>query len=146
VDYITKPISPSIVLARVRTHLTLSSAAAFLKDQKQYLEAEVQRRTREVQIVQDVTIMAMASLAETRDNETGNHIRRTQNYVRALAEKLRASAVRPIFRGQQRGDAAEVRAAARYRQGRHSGQHPAQARQAHRRRVRDHENASHARA
>ena len=89
VDYITKPISPSIVLARVRTHLTLSSAAAFLKDQKQYLEAEVQRRTREVQIVQDVTIMAMASLAETRDNETGNHIRRTQNYVRALAEKLR---------------------------------------------------------
>jgi putative two-component system response regulator len=89
VDYITKPISPSIVLARVRTHLTLSSAAAFLKDQKQYLEAEVQRRTREVQIVQDVTIMAMASLAETRDNETGNHIRRTQNYVRALAEKLK---------------------------------------------------------
>jgi putative two-component system response regulator len=33
--------------------------------------------------------MAMASLAETRDNETGNHIRRTQNYVRALAGKLR---------------------------------------------------------
>ena len=32
--------------------------------------------------------MAMASLAETRDNETGNHIRRTQHYVRALATKL----------------------------------------------------------
>jgi putative two-component system response regulator len=32
--------------------------------------------------------MAMASLAETRDNETGNHIRRTQNYVRALAKQL----------------------------------------------------------
>ena len=46
------------------------------------------KRTREVQVVQDVTIMAMASLAETRDNETGNHIRRTQNYVRALAKKL----------------------------------------------------------
>ena len=39
--------------------------------------------------IQDVTIMAMASLAETRDNETGNHIRRTQNYVKALAQKLR---------------------------------------------------------
>jgi len=37
-----------------------------------------------------VTIMAMASLAETRDNETGNHIRRTQRYVRALAEKLKS--------------------------------------------------------
>jgi putative two-component system response regulator len=31
----------------------------------------------------------MASLAETRDNETGNHIRRTQFYVQLLAEKLR---------------------------------------------------------
>ena len=47
------------------------------------------RRTREVQMVQDVTIMAMASLAETRDNETGMHIRRTQHYVRTLAERLR---------------------------------------------------------
>lgn len=33
--------------------------------------------------------MAMASLAETRDNETGNHIRRTQNYVAALARQLK---------------------------------------------------------
>jgi len=89
VDYITKPISPPIVLARVKTHLTLKAAADFLKDQNVYLEAEVVKRTREVQVVQDVTIMAMASLAETRDNETGNHIRRTQNYVRALAQKLR---------------------------------------------------------
>jgi putative two-component system response regulator len=39
--------------------------------------------------VQDVTILAMASMAETRDNETGNHIRRTQYYVRALADALR---------------------------------------------------------
>jgi putative two-component system response regulator len=42
-----------------------------------------------VAAVQDVTIQAMASLAETRDNETGNHIRRTQRYVKLLAEKLR---------------------------------------------------------
>ncbi|MGQ0511187.1 MAG: HD-GYP domain-containing protein [Betaproteobacteria bacterium] len=88
VDYITKPISPPIVLARVKTQLALKAAADFLRDQNAYLETEVQKRTHEVQMVQDVTIMAMASLAETRDNETGNHIRRTQNYVRALATKL----------------------------------------------------------
>jgi putative two-component system response regulator len=35
-------------------------------------------------------VLAMASLAETRDNETGNHLRRTQHYVRRLAEQLRA--------------------------------------------------------
>ena len=47
------------------------------------------RRSREVMAVQEVTIMAMASLAETRDNATGNHIRRTQHYVRVLAQHLR---------------------------------------------------------
>ncbi|MGH8672958.1 MAG: response regulator, partial [Burkholderiales bacterium] len=90
VDYITKPISPPIVLARVRTHLSLKAAADFMKDKSEYLESEVAKRTREVQVIQDVTIMAMASLAETRDNETGNHIRRTQNYVKALAKRLQA--------------------------------------------------------
>ncbi|PXA87987.1 phosphohydrolase [Caulobacter sp. D4A] len=39
----------------------------------------------------DAMILAMASLAETRDHETGNHIRRTQHYVRVLAEALRES-------------------------------------------------------
>ena len=89
VDYITKPISPPIVLARVETHLTLKRARQFLQDRNAYLEAEVWRRGREVMAIQEVTIMAMASLAETRDNATGNHIRRTQHYVRALAQHLR---------------------------------------------------------
>lgn len=88
-DYITKPISPSIVLARVKAQLQNKAVADFLRDQNAYLEAEVGRRTREISAIQDVTILAMASLAETRDSDTGNHIRRTQLYVRALAEKLK---------------------------------------------------------
>jgi putative two-component system response regulator len=51
--------------------------------------AQLQRKTEEVSQIRDVTIMAMASLAETRDNETGNHLKRTQQYIRALAMKLR---------------------------------------------------------
>ncbi|NUN60346.1 MAG: two-component system response regulator [Burkholderiaceae bacterium] len=89
VDYITKPVSPPIVQARVHTHLALKATADFLRDKSAYLEREVALRTLEVQAIQDVTIMAMASLAETRDDETGNHIRRTQLYVKALAERLR---------------------------------------------------------
>lgn len=88
-DYITKPISPPIVLARVDTQLKIKAAADFLRDQNHYLEQQVAMRTEEVHAIQDVTILIMASLAETRDNETGNHIRRTQNYVKALAEHLR---------------------------------------------------------
>ncbi|MBO9716071.1 MAG: two-component system response regulator [Pseudoxanthomonas sp.] len=88
VDYLTKPISPPIALARVRNHLLLKASADFLRDQNEFLEKEVARRTEEIVAIQDVTILAMASLAETRDSETGNHIRRTQFYVKALAEKL----------------------------------------------------------
>ena len=88
VDYITKPISPAITLARIRTHLSLKRAADLLQDRNQTLEDEVRRRTRELSSIQDVTIMAMSSLAETRDSETGNHSRRTQQYVKALAQQL----------------------------------------------------------
>ena len=91
VDYITKPISPPIVLARIRTHLALAAAVHALRDQNAHLEAQVARRTLQIQATQDVTVMAMASLAETRDNETGNHIRRTQHYVKCLAEQLRSN-------------------------------------------------------
>ncbi|CAK0745325.1 putative cyclic di-GMP phosphodiesterase VC_1348 [Gammaproteobacteria bacterium] len=88
-DYITKPISPPIMLARVKTQLENKAASDFLRNQNSYLEAEVARRTREISSIQDVTVMAMASLSETRDQETGNHILRTQHYVKTLAEKLR---------------------------------------------------------
>jgi len=89
IDYITKPINPAILMARVRTHLDIKRVQDFLRNQNSFLEAEIIKRTREITAIQDVTIHAMASLAETRDNETGNHIRRTQNYVRVLAQKLR---------------------------------------------------------
>ncbi|MDP3521641.1 MAG: two-component system response regulator [Hydrogenophaga sp.] len=88
VDYITKPISPPIVLARIKTHLELKAAADLLRNQNTVLEAEVQRRTHIISAIQDVTVFAMASLAETRDNETGNHLRRTQHYVKCLAQAL----------------------------------------------------------
>ena len=88
VDYITKPISPPIVLARIETHLNLKNAQQFLQDSNAFLEAEVRRRTQEVVAVQDATILAMASLAEARDNETGNHLLRIQHYIRVLARKL----------------------------------------------------------
>lgn len=88
VDYITKPINPAIVMARVRNHLQLKRARDFLSHHNNFLEQEVANRTRALAELQDATIRAMASLAETRDNETGNHIRRTQHYVEALARKL----------------------------------------------------------
>ena len=90
VDYITKPISPPIFLMRIQNHLALKRAADFLRDKADYLEKEVQMRTREIAALQEVTVQVVTSLAETRDQETGKHIRRTQLYVKALAEKLQS--------------------------------------------------------
>ncbi len=67
----------------------LASMNDVLELRVQERTAQLQRKTEEVTQVRDVTIMAMASLTETRDNETGNHLKRTQRYVRALAVKLR---------------------------------------------------------
>ena len=49
---------------------------------------DVYKRQREVMAIQDVTILVLASLAETRDSDTGNHIRRTQHYVKSLARNI----------------------------------------------------------
>lgn len=90
-DYIAKPPSPAIVKARIATHLRLKSVHDFLADKNEFLEAEVARRTEEVGTIQDVAMIALGSLAETRDNETDGHIRRTQAYVKELCLALKAN-------------------------------------------------------
>ncbi|TWO79766.1 two-component system response regulator [Denitratisoma oestradiolicum] len=92
VDYITKPIVPPLVLARIHTQLELKQARDWLRDQNSYLEAEIEKRMAENELIQEVSIRALAHLAEIRDPETGNHIRRTQGYVQQLATELRKSA------------------------------------------------------
>ena len=88
VDYITKPFEITEVQARVKTHLSLVLASRELEMQNEILEIKVAERTRDLAITQDITIHSLASLAETRDNETGGHILRTQRYVQALARHL----------------------------------------------------------
>ena len=82
VDYITKPFSSQLVKSRVHNQLEL-------KLHRDHLEALVRARTRELELTQEVTIESMGTLAEYRDPETGGHIKRTQNYIRLLADHLR---------------------------------------------------------
>jgi putative two-component system response regulator len=81
VDYITKPVRPDILRQRVRTHLELKQHRDRLRDQKEFFQ-------RANEISKDVTLHALATLAEARDHETGNHIVRTQFYVEALGRQL----------------------------------------------------------
>ncbi|MFQ2027744.1 HD domain-containing phosphohydrolase [Aeromonas veronii] len=52
---------------------------------------ELKSRSDELNLTRDVAILGLASLAETRDNETGAHIIRTQHYVKTLAQYLSRS-------------------------------------------------------
>jgi len=79
VDYITKPISPPIVRARVRTHLALY-------DQSRELERMVRQRTHELISTRQQIIRRLGRAAEFKDNETGNHVLRMSHYSRLIAE------------------------------------------------------------
>jgi putative two-component system response regulator len=77
-DYITKPFSAPIVLARVRTHLALYN-------QTRELERRVNERTRELQESRLEILKRLGRAAEFRDNETGHHVLRMSHYSRLIA-------------------------------------------------------------
>ncbi len=78
VDYMTKPVSPPIVHARVRTHLALY-------DQALQLEDTVQQRTKELNDTRMEIIRRLGRAAEYKDNETGMHVIRMSLYSKILA-------------------------------------------------------------
>ncbi|GAA5073390.1 HD domain-containing phosphohydrolase [Lysobacter panacisoli] len=89
VDYITKPVHPLVLGTRVASHLRAKEAIDLQRDRETFLEREVSRRTQDMVRAQDVAILALTSLADTRDDETGSHSRRTQHFMRALAQQLK---------------------------------------------------------
>ncbi|MBF0310592.1 MAG: response regulator [Magnetococcales bacterium] len=71
VDYITKPISPPILSARVRTHLALKVARDQLQNQNSLLESKVAERTRELMISQEkLKKLVELGLALTQERDT----------------------------------------------------------------------------
>ena len=80
-DYITKPVSPPIVSARVHTHLNLY-------DQARHLEKLVQLRTAELNNTRLEVIRRLGRAAEYKDNETGRHVIRMSLYTKLLAQKV----------------------------------------------------------
>jgi putative two-component system response regulator len=82
VDYITKPVSPPIVKARVKTHLALY-------DQNRELERMVWERTAELHHTRLEIIKRLGRAGEFRDNETGMHVIRVAHFCRLLGEASR---------------------------------------------------------
>lgn len=88
-ETVGKAVPVEVLLRRIETQLQLRQARMLLKNQHSHVEHLLAERTREVALLQDATVMAMATLAESRDPQVANHLRRTQHYVAALARELR---------------------------------------------------------
>ena len=84
VDYIIKPITPAIVLARVKTHIALY-------DQNRELERMVSERTEELVSTRLQIIRRLGRAAEFKDNETGLHVIRMSHYSRLIGEAMGAA-------------------------------------------------------
>jgi putative two-component system response regulator len=87
-DVLHTQLVADTVLARVATHLQLRRSSELLRHQRLHLEELVTETTQELTQMIDAVVWAMASLAETRDYETANHLRRIQHYITALARQL----------------------------------------------------------
>ncbi|SEG11417.1 HD-GYP domain-containing protein [Marinobacterium lutimaris] len=84
-DYLAAPFLAPVVEAKLRSHFKLSELQQRYDEQSDAM-AHVMT---ELSVVQDAAILCLASVARVRDHSTGNHILRTQHYVKALAEHLR---------------------------------------------------------
>ncbi len=89
VDYVSKPFHEEEVLARVGTHLDLRRSQNELQKYSLHLEELVDEKMKEISESQVATIHALSNLAEHRDDDTGQHINRTQHFCKLLAEQLR---------------------------------------------------------
>ena len=81
VDYIRKPYDSNIVSIKCKNHIEN-------KKYRDNLESVVEERTKEISASREAIVMAMSLLAEGRDQETGDHIRRMQNYAKIIAEQI----------------------------------------------------------
>jgi putative two-component system response regulator len=88
-DVIARPVSAEALKARVALHLELMALRGAHQERDSQLEFQVAERIRETVSMQDATIMAMATLAESRDASIANHLRRTQLFFTVLARELR---------------------------------------------------------
>jgi putative two-component system response regulator len=92
-DYVFKPFSPPLLLKRIENHLIMRSQQLALKDYNDNLQRMVQKRTRQVVELQNSILNTVAEMLEFRDDVTGGHIERTQNYLKLLVDKLLAERI-----------------------------------------------------
>jgi len=87
-DFLIKPFDRILLEARIKTSSKTKLLHDRLIEYKLELERKVVERTEQVMLTQQVTVFSLAKLAESRDNETGDHLERMRSYARELSEEV----------------------------------------------------------
>jgi len=93
IDYITKPFSTPRLLKRLEVHLLVEEQKRELLFLNNNLEQMVDEKTETVVELKNAILSAMAELVEYRDEITGGHIVRTQRYIKALMDAMKAQGI-----------------------------------------------------
>jgi len=88
IDYITKPFSQELLQKRIEVHLFVEAQKKRLQIYSSNLEEIVEEKRKTIFELQNTILKTVAELVESRDNVTGGHIERTQNYLRFLVNAL----------------------------------------------------------
>ncbi|MDR3109229.1 MAG: response regulator [Planctomycetaceae bacterium] len=93
IDYVAKPFSAPLLLKRIENHLFTQTQKNQLKDFNNCLEEMVRQKTAQVFDLQNAVLNTVADLVEFRDDATGGHVARTQQYLQILVDKLLANGI-----------------------------------------------------
>lgn len=80
-DFIAKPFVPEVMRSRI-------SRVLELEDLRFGLEKQVAEKTEHIHYIKDMMVLGMAEMVESRDSNTGGHIKRTSAVVRVFSRRL----------------------------------------------------------
>ncbi|AEF82922.1 HD domain-containing phosphohydrolase [Leadbettera azotonutricia] len=93
VDYISKPFSPPLLIKRIQNHLLMDSQKKELEDFNLNLQSMVKEKTKDIMELQNSIVQTVVEMVEFKDDITGGHIERTQNYLKSLVNDLRINKI-----------------------------------------------------
>ncbi|MDR3073004.1 MAG: response regulator [Clostridiales Family XIII bacterium] len=88
IDYILKPFSAPLLRRRIENHILIAEQRKEIQSHNDYLKMEVDRKSFQVEALQNTMLMAVTEMVEFRDGNTGGHIDRTQRYLKVLLEEI----------------------------------------------------------
>ncbi|MDR2965034.1 MAG: response regulator [Treponema sp.] len=88
IDYIIKPFSPPLLLKRIELHLLIQSQNHELREFNENLTKMVDERTDDLTQLKNAIILWTAEMVEFRDEDTGQHVERVQQYLKLLLDEM----------------------------------------------------------